>query len=73
MLGKAKTLPLEPQTHHFALVILEMESHKLFAQAGQTKILLISNSQVARIIGVGHWLFRELICSLILILSGLSY
>jgi hypothetical protein len=41
---------------HFALVILEMVALKLFVWAGpQTVILLISASQVAKIIGVTHW------------------
>jgi hypothetical protein len=37
---------------HFVLVILEMGSHDLFAQAGLK--LLISASQLVRIIGVSH-------------------
>jgi hypothetical protein len=40
------TLPI-----HFSLVILEMGSHKLFAQAGLKLICQISASQIARITG----------------------
>jgi hypothetical protein len=42
---------LSPPPVHFALSILEMESHKLLTRAG---LALQSSFQVARIIGVSH-------------------
>jgi hypothetical protein len=45
---------------HFAVVILEMGvSGTIFSGCWQTVILLISASQVARIIGVSHWSLAE--------------
>jgi hypothetical protein len=40
--------------HHTQLLLVEVGSHELFAQVGLELILLISASQVARIIVVSH-------------------
>jgi hypothetical protein len=53
---KADALPLDPLLQStFVLVILEMDSHELFAQDWpQTAILPILISHEARIIGMNH-------------------
>jgi hypothetical protein len=45
----------------FALVILEIGSSELFAQAGLNVILQISASQVPRFIDVSHWHLAQIL------------